>query len=339
MKTWMWIAAGAAFAALLLGAGLSQAARRDAPAPPHTPALLADLAERAQPLEWVALDGACFTMGEDRVHREERPTHRACVDGFSIARTEITNAQFAAFVLDTDYVTRAERGAPATGDAPETPPGSAVFVGVGDGGAALNPWAFVPGSSWLSPDGQSPLSVEAAGWPVVHVAAEDARAFARWSGGRLPSEAEWEYAARGGLEGELYAWDEAEHYALAQKANTWQGVFPLLNTGADGHRGAAPVGQYPPNGFGLHDMIGNVWELTSTPYHPHHRDAATGASPQGPATDASGAPVTVIKGGSYLCHRNFCYRYRPAARQPQDDYLSTSHVGFRIVRDAPPAAR
>lgn len=291
------------------------------------------LADEAKPVEWVELPAACFQMGEDRAHREERPAHEACVHGFAIAAHEITNAQFAKFVSETNYVTRAELGSPAANGYPAIPPGSAVFVS-GDVSRALAWWRFTPDASWWRPDGQTLLSASDAALPVTHVTYEDSTAFARWAGGRIPDEAEWEYAARGGLDGELYSWRRAEAAALNEKANTWQGLFPVLDTGDDGHAGVAPVGSYPGNGHGLFDMIGNVWEWTADPFFPRH-DASNllTAHPQGVDPAQPGAAVNVIKGGSYLCHRSYCYRYRPAARQAQDLVLSTSHIGFRIVRD------
>lgn len=294
------------------------------------------MAGLARPIEWVGLDGACFTMGEDRVYPEEAPKTQTCVDAFSVSAHEITNAQFAEFVHDTGYLTRAERGwadnEPGW-DAPAVVPGSTVFVPDGAGLRMLDWWRFIPGASWRRPDGLADLTAADAHRPVVHIAVEDALAFADWAGGALPTEAEWEYAARGGLDGSLYSWDEVEALAVRDMANTWQGVFPKVNTKADGYAGTAPVGQYPANGFGLYDMVGNVWELTGTPYargHDPHVVALAGAMGRDPAQP--GRPVTVIKGGSHLCARSYCFRYRPAARQAQDTFMTTSHIGFRLSR-------
>lgn len=278
----------------------------------------------AAPLDWVALDAACFNLGEDRGYAEEGPEVEACVDSFSITRFEITNAQFAAFVEATGYVTAAEAS---------EQPGSAIFDPVEGVAENLNWWRFETGANWRLPDGPDGLAAHPDA-PVIHVTQADAAAFAAWAGGRLPTEAEWEYAARGGLEGSLYSWAEAESAALASKANTWQGVFPVLDIADDGHGGLAPVGQYPPNGFGLHDMIGNVWEWTTSPYYGSHQPGdALATYPDGRDPAQPGRAVGVIKGGSFLCARSYCYRFRPAARQAQDLELSTSHIGFRVVAD------
>ncbi len=305
-KAARWCAAGSAILAL---------AACGAPSTPSS----ADFGD-ATPLDWVALDGGCFTMGENRGYAEERPEVEACIGGFEITRFEITNAQFAAFVHATGHVTAAETG------------GSAVFDPVEGVAVGLNWWRMDRSAHWRRPDGARGAAARPDA-PVVHVTRADADAFAAWAGGRLPTEAEWEFAARGGLDGSLYGWDEAEAFALAGRANTWQGVFPVIDIADDGHAGVAPVGAYPPNGFGLHDMIGNVWELTATPYHSSHAPGAVAAThPDGLDPAQPGRAVTVIKGGSFLCARSYCHRFRPAARQAQDLELSTSHIGFRVVR-------
>jgi formylglycine-generating enzyme required for sulfatase activity len=290
----------------------------------------------AAPLQWTALDAACFTMGETRVYPEEGPPSETCVTAFEVTAHEITTAQFAAFVTATGYVTRAERGwsaSEAGGPGVDLPPGSALFTPPQGPAQALSWWRYTDGVSWRLPQG--PHGPKARGdAPVVHVTRADAERYASWAGGRLPTEAQWEYAARGGLNGSLYAWDEAEEIALAGRANTWDGVFPVLNTEADGYSGLAPVGSYPPNGFGLYDMVGNVWEWTAAQYYPTHAPGeamlarAGGFDPTQPGID-----VGVIRGGSFLCARSYCFRFRPAARQAQDLAFGTSHVGFRVVRD------
>lgn len=304
----------------------------------HSP-LLNEIAAAGEPIDWVTVPAACFTMGEHQFYPEEGPKHKTCVDEFAIAAHEITNGQFAKFVADTGYVTRAERGWDENEpgwDAPQIPPGSTVFVPDGAGFAMLDWWHFIPGASWRTPDGVSHITPQDAQLPVVHIALEDARAFATWAGASLASETQWEYAARGGLDGEIYSWANAANTQAAEMANTWQGLFPKINTGEDGHVGVAPVGQYPPNGFGLHDMSGNVWELTASAYTPlHDQDLATQVGPNGHDPRQPGRPVVVIKGGSYLCAASYCYRYRPAARQAQDTFMTTSHIGFRVVRTPP----
>ena len=290
------------------------------------------------PLDWVALEGGCFTMGETRIYPEEAPRRQACVSAFEVTRTEVTTAQFAAFVEATGYVTQAEKSWHADqpdGSRVEMPPGSAVFIlQAGTAPKDLNWWQWVEGANWRSPHGDG-SAMPAGDYPIVHVTQADAMAFASWAGGRLPTEAEWEYAARGGTDGALLAWDEAEAVAAEDKANTWQGIFPVIDTGEDGFAGIAPVASFPANGFGLHDMIGNVWEWTATPYAPSHAERdRTLAGPDGLDFSQPGVPVGTIKGGSYLCAPSYCFRFRPAARQAQDLAYGTSHIGFRLVRDA-----
>ncbi|MEM7449790.1 MAG: SUMF1/EgtB/PvdO family nonheme iron enzyme [Pseudomonadota bacterium] len=274
-------------------------------------------------LDWVAIPASCFELGDARGYAEERPAREACAEDFELTRTEVTNEQFARFVSDTGYVTRAERGwsAQEPGGPGETiPAGSAVFEAPESiRPEALNWWRFEEGANWRKPSG--PEGPDAApNLPVVHVTRADAEAFARWAGGRLPTETEWESAAQS-------AGDDGAD------ANTWQGLFLVADTGRDGFKGLAPVASFEANALGLHDMIGNVWELTATPYTPDHSDDArriAGARGFDPAQPAD--PVIVIKGGSFLCARDFCYRFRAAARQAQNLYTGTSHVGFRLAR-------
>lgn len=290
-----------------------------------------------QPLDWVPLQGGCFEMGETQVYPEEAPAREHCVEPFEITRTEITVAQFHAFVSATGYRTRAELGGTITEEgnsAEPVPRGGAVFSPLKDSSPRdLNWWRWDEGATWEYPNGTD-QNAAMASFPVTQVTQADATAFADWAGGRLPSEAEWEFAARGGLHGSLMAWDEAERKALHERTNTWQGIFPIANTADDGYAGTAPVATYPANGFGLYDMIGNVWEWTSTPYAPSHadRDRAL-AGTIGLDFAQPGIAVGTIKGGSYLCARSYCYRFRPAARQAQDLGYGTSHIGFRLVRD------
>ncbi len=309
--------------------GVSTCGAQPAAAPePDRVSMIAALAE---PIDWVEVSGRCFTMGQDQTYPEEAPAHETCVETLWISRFEVTNAQFADFVLATGYQTLAERGADGL------PAGSFVFE---PGPATLIPgswWQFRETAAWSRPNGQ-PLEPVHARQPVIHVAYEDAVAFAAHHNARLPREDEWEMAARGTLDGEVFAWAPSDELPDTRRANTWQGLFPVINQSEDGYYGIAPVGQYKPNTLGLHDMIGNVWELTATPYLPSHERAQfaeaenTGFDPAQP-----GRPVQVIKGGSYLCAPNFCYRFRPAARQAQDQGLSTSHIGFRLARSTDPA--
>lgn len=289
----------------------------------------------------VRLPGGEFSFGSDRFYDEEGPPHKAQVSRFWIDVHPVTNAQFARFVEATGYVTYPERGITAK-DAGDLPahlrvPGAMVFQ---QGPGVLEPgWQFVPGASWQHPQGPA-SSVQGLGnHPVVQVTLADAQAYARWAGRQLPTEAQLEYAMRGGLDDADFSWGRTELPDGKVMANTWQGQFPYRNTAKDGFTGTSPVGCYPANGFGLFDAGGNVWELTRSGYRPGH-DAQRDAEPDppGPAIADSydpadpGVPVAVIKGGSHLCSADVCMRYRPSARQPQPVFMATSHVGFRTVR-------
>lgn len=252
--------------------------------------------DTANNLEWVHLSGGCFSAGSSSFCREEAPAHERCVDDFAMLRTEVTNAQFAQFVNATGYVTDAERGWSFETDASSATPGSAVFVMPQNVDAsALNWWHFTPGAHWRKPIGPNgPDAMPTA--PVVHVTINDAEAFADWAGGRLPTEPEWEFAAR-----------NTREIADAHNANTWQGLFPLVDSGKDGFTSVAPVGSFSPNPQGLYDMLGNVWELTASPYAPSHEPSAIAiAGQRGFDPSQPKAEVVVIKGGSFLCARNFC---------------------------------
>lgn len=261
--------------------------------------------------QFVQLPAGQFRKGDAPVYAEERPTLTVHVDGFEIQAHEVTNRQFATFVDSTGYVTDAERSAQAG----HPGAGSAVFRHPGESVTAQDPWSLVPGATWRSPDGPGSDIRDMDDYPVIHVSHADARAYAEWAGGRLPSEVEWEYAARLGLMNPSVQQSGAYDQNGEPLANTWQGPFPVADTQDDGYGGLAPAGCYPPSRVGLYDMIGNAWEWTDTPFAPGQH---------------------TIKGGSYLCADNFCRRYRPAARQPQDSDFSASHIGFRIVRDSQP---
>ncbi len=293
----------------------------------------------AAPSEPVFIAGGDFIMGEDDAYPEEGPAHRVSVSSFRLDPVEVTVARFSAFVASTGYVTVGEKPVdPATmegvpiSDAAVLEPGGAVFQPSPDISLnALSWWKYEPGANWRYPRGPDKPAA-APSEPVTQIAFEDAVAFAQWAGGRLPTEAEWEYAARGG------GGHAASPAGPPAEANTWQGIFPVQNIEEDGFEGVAPTGCFKANAFGLHDMVGNVWEWTATWYAPRHRTDET-SDPSGPSAADSydprspETPVRVIKGGSYLCAENYCARYRPAARHAQDTGLGTNHIGFRVAYD------
>jgi sulfatase modifying factor 1 len=283
------------------------------------------------------IPGGDFVMGSNKFYREERPARSASVDGFWIDPHPVTNAEFCKFVQATGYVTASER-MPDPAMYPDADPeflvpGSLVFtkpqgpVGLRDYRAW---WAYVPGADWRHPEGLTSHIDGRWDHPVVHVAYEDVVAYAAWAGKALPSETEWEFAARGGLRDATYAWGEEFAPRGQAMANTWQGRFPFENLAEDGYEGTSPVGTFPANGYGLFDMIGNVWEWTASAY------ALPGPGTEKPSCcqpkeSADDAANRVVKGGSHLCAPNYCLRYRPAARQSQTLDTSTTHIGFRCV--------
>jgi sulfatase modifying factor 1 len=292
-----------------------------------------------------------FTMGSDQHYPEERPAHAVAVDGFWIDAAPVTNERFARFVAETGHVTLAERS-PNPADYPGAKPemlcaGSLVFTKPkGPVHRDIrNWWHYVFGADWRHPRGPDSSIDGLERHPVVHVAYEDAEAFARWEGKALPTEAEWELACRGGLEAATYAWGDTLMPAGKPMANYWQGVFPNYNSLDDGWEFTSPVGEFAPNGYGLVDMIGNVWEWTADWYGPYARDAGkvhaccAPLNPGGGRESASYDPCLpeiriprkVLKGGSHLCSLDYCQRYRPAARFPEPVDTSTSHVGFRCI--------
>jgi sulfatase modifying factor 1 len=303
--------------------------------------------------EMVWVPGGTFLMGSDHHYPEEAPAHQATVDGFWIDRHTVTNAEFARFVRKTGHLTVAER-APDPADYPGAQPellvpASTVFRNPGrpvDLGNHYNWWIYVPGADWRHPQGPGSSIRNKPDHPVVHVAWADVAAYAAWAGKELPTEAEWELACRGGLDGATYAWGDELNPEGRWMANTWQGEFPTENLELDGYAGTAPVGRYPANGYGLDDMIGNVWEWTADWYQAHRElvhACCTATNPRGGERERStdpGDPAAigrkVMKGGSHLCAPNYCRRYRPAARMAQPVDTSTSHLGFRcIVRGRP----
>jgi formylglycine-generating enzyme required for sulfatase activity len=275
--------------------------------------------------------GGMLHKGSGAEYREETPETAVAVGDFWIDQHEVTNHQFAGFVAATGYVTEAERS-PDPRDYPGVPvdrllPGGAVFVPPGVNEARGSWWRYVAGANWRHPLGPDTELHGRERFPVVQISLNDALAYAHWMGRDLPTEDEFEYAARGGLERARYAWGDELTPDGQSMANVWQGEFPGQNRSLDGFEGAAPVGCFPPNGYGLYDMIGNVWEWTRSPY-----------SAVASGTPAARAPYT-IKGGSFLCAPNYCRRYRPAARQPEDAASSTMHLGFRTVRRTAQAAQ
>jgi formylglycine-generating enzyme len=296
-----------------------------------------------EPLGMALVKGGTFTMGAGAAYPEELPTLQIEVQDFYMDRHEVTNSQFAEFVKSTGYITVAQR-TPNAEDYPNIPadllkPGSAVFVKLSQAVEAatfLNWWHFTEGANWQHPSGPGSNIDGMELFPVVHIAYEDALSYAKWKGHRLPTETEYEYASRGGLDGAKYESGNTLKKDGKYIANTWQGLFPFNDTAEDGYVGLAPVGCYPQNPFGIHDLIGNVWEWTQSVYYPRHFDPKhlpTNLPPQGFDEKQPDIAVGVIKGGSYLCSEDFCMRYRPAARQAQDTGLGTSHIGFRTVKD------
>lgn len=300
-------------------------------------------ADDGQTAGMAALPGGRFTMGDDGERPEERATHPVTVSPFWIDRHEVTNAQFRAFVEATGYVTVAEKGldpAQYPGLPPELlQPGGMVFQEPARAdlrGDVAQWWSYVPGAHWRQPTGPGSSIEGLDNHPVVQIAHADALAYAAWLGRDLPTEAEWELAARGGLEAATYSWGDSYDPLDGWLANTWQGSFPVTDEALDGHHGTAPVGCFDANGYGLFDMAGNVWEYARDFYLPgHFPDPAV--DPAGPAAELSarysptGMPRVTVKGGSWLCAPAFCLRYRPAARQPQEPDLGSNHIGFRTV--------
>lgn len=288
---------------------------------------------------WVA--GGTFLIGSDRFYPEERPVRRESVRGFWMDAHPVTNAAFRAFVDATGYVTLAERPPDPSVYADADPsllvPGSSVFRkprGPVDLRDSRIWWDYLPGADWRHPEGPDSDLAGRDDHPAVHVAYEDAYAFAHWAGKALPTEAEWEFAARGGLEGATYAWGDDFMPDGRAMANTWQGRFPWENLKEDGYEGTSPVHAFPANGYGLYDMIGNVWEWTASLFAPHAAGDPAHSCCAASKLDHRFAR-RVVKGGSHLCAPNYCLRYRPAARQGQSVDTSTSHIGFRCIVRAP----
>ncbi|WP_156253745.1 formylglycine-generating enzyme family protein [Pseudactinotalea terrae] len=288
----------------------------------------------------VPLSGGTFLMGSEDFYPDERPVHQREVGPFAIDRHPVTNAQYAEFVSATGYVTVAERELdPADfpgADPAALVPGAMVFTpteGPVDLGNWRHWWRWQPGAAWNRPFGPDSDLDGLLDHPVVHVAFEDATAYAAWRGLRLPTEAEHELAARGGHEGRMFAWGADPYPDGVPQANTWIGRFPYDN---QGYGGTSPVGSFPANDFGLVDLIGNTWEWTTDIYRPGHHPAPSldlSGRPSLLNPEPAGAPRRVLKGGSFLCSPEYCLRFRPAARSPQTEDTGMSHVGFRCAQD------
>jgi sulfatase modifying factor 1 len=285
--------------------------------------------------EMTLIRGGTFRMGSEDFYPEESPVHEVEVGDFWIDEHPVTAAEFRRFVRETGYVTVAERPLDPD-DYPDADPellvpGSLVFR-MTPGPVPLNDvrswWAYVPGAFWKRPGGPGTTINGRDHHPVVQVAYEDAETYAAWAGKELPTEAEWEYAARGGLHGAAFAWGDEHFPGGKPMANTWQGEFPWQNVNADGFEGTSPVGSFSPNGYGLYDMCGNVWEWTTGAFTSNHAQSPCCAPDLLPGERF---PRKVIKGGSHLCAPNYCLRYRPAARQGETIDTSTSHIGFRCI--------
>ena len=302
----------------------------------------------------VSIPGGTFRMGSDRHYPEEAPSHKVKVGAFWMDAHTVTNREFERFVAATGHVTLAEKPANAEdypGANPEMlVPSSVMFkrtAGPVDLRNPYNWWTYVAGADWRHPRGPDSSLEGLEDHPVVHVAFEDAEAYAHWVGKDLPTEAEWEFAARGGLDSAAYVWGDAFMPDGKPLANTWQGRFPWENLLEDGYEWTAPVGSFAPNDYGLYEMAGNVWEWTTDWYQQHSEleiksPCCTLDNPRGglleqsydPRTPNVRIPRRVMKGGSYLCAPNYCRRYRPAARMAQAEDTSTCHLGFRcVIRD------
>lgn len=344
----------------------------------RAPTLLNHKPVETAPAGMVFIAGGEFTMGADdpKSMPNERPAHRVKIDGFWMDQTAVTNAQFRAFVDATGYVTTAERPVdweelkkqvpPGTPKPPAEmlAPGSLVFTPP-DRAVDLRDmsqwWTWTAGADWKHPQGPDSTIEGKDDLPVVQVSWDDAAAYAKWAGKRLPTEAQWEFASRGGLESKRYSWGDefipsTGAFAGRHMANTWTGDFPHRNDHADGHIGVAPVKSFPPNAFGLYDMAGNVWNWTADLYRAdanaqlaeQGRESADRGgpacclNPQGPLTsfdptrEIADSPQRVIKGGSFLCNPSYCESYRPSARRGTPPDTGTQHIGFRCVRDALP---
>lgn len=348
------LAVALAWTAMACGVGGASRVQASVPAAAAAPllgTLKACKAFGGLPLSGAAADqvkvpAGTFVMGSDSDYPEEAPARAVKVGAFMIDRYDVTNAQFARFVAATGYRTLAERGLdPARYPgvpAAMTRPGSTVFLPPKDLlVGAMQWWHYMPGADWRHPDGPDSSIEGLENHPVVQIAYEDALAYAKWLGRDLPTEAEYEYAAHGGKNAP-YPWGDTFELRSKVMANTWQGAFPFQNTDKDGFVATSPVGCFPANGYGLYDMVGNVWQWVKDPWQQTHAQQAA-ERPPAPAVDledalvarARGTQFGTIKGGSFLCSPVYCKRYRPSARHAQDLTMGTNHIGFRTVSRAP----
>jgi formylglycine-generating enzyme required for sulfatase activity len=348
LPPWAWIVGPSVLAGLLVGVVAVALSRGwlagTATAGPlidlGPPAVHATAAPGPVPDDMVWVPGGVFYMGSTEFD-DAQPIHKVLVDGFWMDRTEVTNAQFQQFVDATGYVTIAEKP-PDSKQHPGQKPFSFVFT---PPDKAVNPnecshltwWKDVKGADWRHPEGPASDLKGRENHPVVHVSYIDAQAYAAWANKRLPTEAEWEFAARGGLDRKRFCWGDELTPGGKYMANSWQGEFPNKNTLQDGFAGTAPVGSFPANGFGLVDMAGNVWEWCFDWYHPAYYRFSPDKNPQGPRASFDpqepAVPKRVQRGGSYLCSDNYCMRYLPGARGKGEPESAANHIGFRCVRD------
>jgi sulfatase modifying factor 1 len=320
------------------GASLTASASATAEADPPPAPRRTDL----QAGEMVRIPAGHFRMGAQSGEPDALPIHDVALDAFDIDVTEVTNDEMLRFVAATRYVTTAEK-APSPAQFPDVPkqflkPGSLVMLPPSDGraGTPIDWWRWVPGADFRHPEGPSTSIQDKEKHPVVHVSWDDAVAFCAWKGKRLPTEAEWEYAARGGLAEKSYTWGSTPQGPERWRANTWQGEFPFTNTREDGYRTTAPVGSFSPNGYGLYDMSGNVWEWVSDWYRPDTYSHSEPKNPQGPPNSLDpnepGVPKRVQRGGSFLCADSYCVRYKAGGRGKSSPDSSHMHVGFRCAK-------